>query len=216
MTPPANSPYPPPPPQAFTCPKCKRGVTPANAMQACAGCGLQFVLRAGALSDGAVTPRPATDTKELKLKAPGLVVVSQAVLKADAIGFGALDPILGRFPMDEKGLRFEHIYSVALWRQINIADLVTFILFSVPVGIGCLIAAIASQGHPAALICCLPFVLIAGYHGYRVFKAQATRIRIIGFKDRTLDVEFIGRMKKRAEFIDAFFERSGLGSVEHP
>lgn len=207
--------FPPAPPHASTCPKCNAALSPSPQKQRCT-CGLELVFRHGALSDSSVKVSPQPGAKELKLKAPGLIVVSQAVLRPDAIGFGALDPVLGRFPIDEKGVRFEHLYSVALWRQLNIADMVTFLLISLPVGLGSLAGMIFSKGEPVSFICGLPFLLLSIFHGNRVFGARATRMRIVGFKDRTLNVEFIGRAGKRAEFVSEFFARSGLGSVELP
>lgn len=180
-------------------------------------CGRRFVLRYGALMDASITPPPIdAQAKELKLKAPGLVVVGQAVLKPDAIGFGSLDPILGRFPMDEKGVRFAHLYSVAVWRELNVAQAVMFFIVSLPVGLLSLFGIVAAKGEPGGFICGVPFVLLAAFHGYRVFSAKATRLRIVGFKDRTLDVTFIGGLGKRRKFVDELFRRCGLAPVELP
>lgn len=211
----SQSAFPPAPPHAGQCPKCNAALVPSPGKQTCA-CGLELVFRHGSLSDGSVKVSAQPGAKELKLRAPGLIVVSQAVLRHDAIGYGALDPVLGRFPIDEKGVRFEHLYSVVVWRQLNIAQLVTFILISLPLGLGSLAGMIFSKGEPAAFICGLPFVLLSAFHGYRVFGSRATRMRIVGFKDRTLNVEFTGSLSKRTEFVSEFFARSGLGSVELP
>ncbi|MBL8909790.1 MAG: hypothetical protein JNM17_03705 [Archangium sp.] len=211
----SQSAFPPAPANASTCPKCNAALVPSPHKQTCA-CGLELVFRHGALSDGSVRVSPQPGAKELKLRAPGLVVVSQAVLRHDAIGYGALDPVIGRFPIDEKGVRFEHLYTVAVWRQLNIASLVTFILISVPLGLGSLLGMVFSKGEPASFICGLPFLLLAAFHGYRVLGARATRMRVIGFKDRTLNIEFTGSLGKRREFVGEFFSRSGLGSVELP
>lgn len=216
MTPPLSA-FPPAPPNASTCPKCNTPAQPSPSLQTCRQCGRQFVLRFGALMDASITlPPPDPSAKELKLKAPGLVVVSQAVLKPDAIGFGALDPILGRFPMDEKGVRFAHLYSIALWRELNVAQVVMFFIVSLPVGLFSIVGIIASKGAPGGFICGVPFVLLAAFHAYRVFSAKATRLRVVGFKDRTLDVTFTGGLGKRRKFVDELFHRCGLAPVEMP
>jgi len=217
MTPaPDASAFPPAPPVASTCPRCGIAATPAREVQTCSGCKTRFVLRYGALSDASVrVPDADPNAKELKLKAPGLIVVSQAVLKGDAVGFGALDPILGRFPIDEKGVRFAHLYSVAVWRAVNVAQAVTFFLLSLPIGLGGL-ALLFSVKQPGGLILGGPLLLIAGFHGWRVFGARAMRMRVVGFKDRVLDMTFVGSAGKRRRFVAAFFERAGLEPSEIP
>ncbi|MGV3622724.1 MAG: hypothetical protein ACO1OB_18035 [Archangium sp.] len=216
MTPLASA-FPPAPPTASTCPKCKAPAQPSNAQQTCAQCNRVFVLRYGALMDTSVVPPPVDrKAKELSLKAPGVALVSQAVLKPDAIGFGALDPIIGAFPIDEKGVRYAHLYSVTLWREFSISQSILFFLFSLPLGVAMLAVMVGSKGNPVAVVFALPFLLLAVFHGYRVFHAKATRMRVIGFKDRTLDMTFIGGMGKRKKFVDEFFRRSGLQPVELP
>ncbi|PZR12298.1 MAG: hypothetical protein DI536_15455 [Archangium gephyra] len=186
-------------------------------MQTCAQCSRSFVLRFGALMDSSVVPPPPDPkAKELTLKAPGVALVSQAVLKPDAIGFGALDPIVGRFPIDEKGVRYAHLYSVALWREFSVSQSLVFFFVSLPLGLAMLAAMIASKGELGAILCSLPFLLLSVFHGYRVFHSKATRMRVIGFKDRNLDMTFIGGLGKRRKFVDEFFRRAGLQPVELP
>lgn len=209
--------FPPAPPNASTCPKCNAAAHPSTTLQTCPQCSRSFVLRYGALMDSSVVLPPVDpQAKELSLKAPGLVLVSQAVLKPDAIGFGALDPIVGRFPIDEKGVRYAHLYSVAVWREFSIPQSILFFVVSLPLGLAMLAAMIASKGEVGAILCSLPFLLLSIFHGYRVFGAKSTRLRVIGFKDRNLDITFIGGLGKRRKFVDELFRRSGLQPVELP
>lgn len=207
--------FPPPPPIAGTCPKCGVPSSPKLQTQTCEKCGTPYVLRAGALMDRAVKVPPVDPSaKDLKLKAPGLMVMSQAMLKPNAIGFGALDPILGRFPMDEQGVRFDFLYSIALWRTVNVAQALTFFVISLPVGLGA-IAALATLSVPGTIFG-LPFLALAAFHGWRVFGARATRVRVVGFKDRVLDMTFAGSVGKRQRFVDELFRRCGLEPVQLP
>ncbi len=209
--------WPPPPPDATQCPKCAAPATPAAQLQTCPKCGLAFALRAGKLTDAAVVvPPPDPQAKELKLRAPGLFVVSLALLKADAIGFGALDPVFGRFPMDEKGVRFEHLYSLVAWKALAVSEALLFFIVSLPVGLGGLAAVIGSGFHPAALIFGLPFVLLAAFHGWRTLGVKATRVRVYGPKGRLLDMQFAGSKKKRQAFHDELCRRCGLAPLPLP
>ena len=40
--------------------------------------------------------------------------------------------------------------------------------------------------------------------------------RVIGFKDRALDLSLTGRLKTQREFVETFFRRAGLAPVELP
>ena len=216
MTAPLSA-FPPPPANASTCPKCNAPATPSPSTQTCPQCGRLFLLRACALMDASITaPPPDPKAKELKLKAPGLVLVSQAVLKPDAIGFGTLDPIIGAVAIDEKGARFAHLYSVAVWRELNVMQVVLFTLVSLPIGLAGLGVIVGSKFNPVGLVFGGLLLAMSAYHGVSVFKWKATRLRVLAFKDRALDITFIGRQGKRQKFIDELFRRSGLPTVELP
>jgi hypothetical protein len=198
------------------CPKCRTPAQPATAPQICTKCSLTFVLRYGALMDEAVTPVLEEGGKEFKSKAAGLMMAEQSMVTVDSIGSGTLDPIVGRFTVDTKSVGFDHLYSVAMWRALNVAQLVTFFLVSGPMGLISLFVTglMLSKGEPGAVICTLPLVLMSAYHAYSVFRVRTTRLRVVGFKDRTLDISVGGRLGKQREFIDAFFRRAGLAPVE--
>lgn len=220
MTPSASA-FPPAPANASTCPKCNAAARPSPSLQTCPQCNRSFVLRFGALMDASVVVPPVDPkAKELKLKAPGVALVSQAILKPDAIGFGALDPIVGAFPIDEKGVRYQHLYSVAIWREFSVAQALVFFFVSLPLGVvmlAAMVAALRSTGDGTfGALCALPFLLLSVFHGVRVFHAKSTRMRVIGFKDRTLDMTFSGGLAKRRKFVDEFFRRAGLQPVELP
>jgi len=182
----------------------------------CTKCGLSFVLRYGALMDSAVAPVREEGGKELKSKAAGLMMAEQSMVTVDSIGSGTLDPIVGRFTVDTKSVRFDHLYSVAMWRALNVAQLVTFIIISLPMGLISLFVTgvTLSKNEPGGVICTLPFILISAYHAYTVFRARTTRLRVVGFKDRTLDISVGGRLGKQIEFVQTFFRRAGLAPVE--
>lgn len=210
--------FPPAPPTATTCPKCEAPAQYGSATQTCAKCGLVFVLRAGALVDHTITPVRDEGGKELKSKSAGLIMAEQTLLTLDSIGAGTLDPIVGRFAVDSKSVRFEHLYSVAAWRALNVAQLVALVIITAPMGLLGLVVTGATllKGEPGGLLCTLPFVLIAAYHAYSVLIARTTRLRVIGFKDRTLELTVTGRRSKQREFVDTLFRRAGLAPVEVP
>ena len=174
------------------------------------------MLRYGALMDSSVSPVREEGAKELKTKAAGLMMAEQTIVTVDSIGSGTLDPIVGRFTVDTKSVRFDHLYSVAMWRAMNVAQLVTFIIITLPMGLISLFVTgvTLSKGEPGGVICTLPFILISAYHAYMTLVARTTRMRVIGFKDRTLDISVGGGLAKQREFVSAFFRRSGLQPVE--
>lgn len=213
-----RSAFPPAPPAASTCPKCGAPAAFGATARRCETCGLAFVLRGGALMDTSVSPVREEGGKELRSKSSGLVMAEQSVLTLDAIGAGTLDPIVGRFTVDTKSVRFEHLYSVAVWRTISAMQWVSFLLVSLPMAlISLFFSGLALvKGEPGALICSLPMLAVAGFHINSVFGSRTTRLRVIGFKDRTLDLSLTGRLKTQREFVETFFRRAGLAPVEFP
>lgn len=213
--------FPPAPANASTCPKCNAPAHAAPTVQTCPQCNRAFVLRHGALMDNSVVAPPVDPkAKDLSLKAPGVALVKQATLKPEAIGFGALDPIIGAVSISDESVRYPHLYSVTLWREYSVSQMAVFFVVSMPLGLmmlAAMVAALRSTGDGAfGALCCLPFLALSVFHGYRVFHAKATRMRVVGFKDRTLDITFIGGLGKRRKFVDEFFRRAGLAPVELP
>jgi hypothetical protein len=156
-------------------------------------------------------PTPPPGAKDVTLKAPGLVVMSQGWLKPDRLVFGALDPIVGSFPLEieERAVQYRFLYSVAVWRSVNIAAAVGFFVVTVPLcgfgGIG-LVATL----HPVAIGFGLLLLALAAFHGYTVFGRRAMRMRVVGMQNRVLDMTFTGGLSKRQKFQDELFRRCGL------
>lgn len=214
--PPSFDAWPPPPPVATACPRCGVVSSCQSQVQSCPSCQTRFLLVAGPLMDkGCEVPEPGPATKELRLKAPGLFVVMVALLRPEAIGYGALDPVLGRFPMDEKGLRFGHIYSLAAWRAVNVPQAVMFFVLSLPLALLSLLPLFATGAAPALLLA-LPFCALAAFHAWRVFKVKSTRTRIVGVKGRVLDMTFAGTLGARQRFHDELLRRCGLSPTQLP
>src|SRR4051794_36444568 len=114
--------YPPSPGAAgaFTCPWCNAGASPSPGPQACQGCGRRFTLSPGPAQDASVValvPHPSAYPIDLKWS----IVVTYKFARLDHGGLtsGTLDPVVGLAPIDQVGIAFPDVVSIAVWRKLG-------------------------------------------------------------------------------------------------
>src|SRR5262245_4986082 len=118
----------------LVCPEC--GVPAASVGgQACARCGLSFVALPGHASDPSIVPsHPQSNQFQVQVKAQRLVLPHYGVLEPMGVAAGKLDPIVAMVPLDQSGVMYPHIVSLALWRKIDWTELVVALLIPIPLG----------------------------------------------------------------------------------
>jgi len=130
----------------FSCPRCQAPAQPAAGVQACGMCRAAFVLRAGARADNTVIPRRSIRAAEDQDAVGGLP--RDGVERRGARGRAARHArsVTGYIPIDEAGVLYSDIFSVAVWRTLDVVRLVLMIIISLPIVIGLLAAVVALPG----------------------------------------------------------------------
>ncbi len=169
------------------------------------------MFRAGPLVDASLVVKPApAGTKDLTLKSPGAVVSEVVILKHDSLGSGTLDPIVGAFASGGLELKFEYIATIAAWRQVDVVQVILFALVALPVGLVGAGFIIGSDGQPAGLFFGGALVALCAVQAVSTFRTRALRLRVVGLRDKTIDVKVVGKRKARQRLVDALLERTGL------
>ncbi|HEY3359983.1 MAG TPA: hypothetical protein VGQ83_42420 [Polyangia bacterium] len=202
-----------PPPQALTCPRCGAAATPAAGPQQCPRCRGRFALHAGALLDGAVRPPPPDARCDLvKVRWADLVTHHSGLLDGVGVAEGVNDPVTGRIPLETSGVAFADVYTLAVWRRLDVMRLILTLLAPLPLTVLLIAGAFASAWWliPAALFAALDARLL-----YQVFGARVCRARIAG-RYRTITVRFDQPLRRRRRFHAELLRRCGLAAAELP
>ena len=191
----------------FSCPSCFAQASAAPAPQLCGACGLAFVLRAGSRVDPAIQP-PAYNPHlpSIKMRSAGLVVMQSSIVAPEGVLQGSLDPITGRIPMDQSGVPFGDIVSIAIWRKLDVVRLVLLTLFLLPITLGLLTLCIWT---PAVLIVALPILLLTVLSYYHVIVVRRNYARVTG-SARVVQLQFDTPMRRRLKFHSELMRRAGL------
>jgi hypothetical protein len=202
------------PPQAFTCPSCNGAARPNAGVQACSGCGARFSLHAGALGDPAtVRPPPHNGARDITVKSAGAFLRKMGQVDPEGVSEGILDPVTGMLPIDQAGVRYVHIYSVAVWRSMDIMQLVVTILLGMP------FVVLAFYGVAKAgaflLVAALPLLLLVVYGVWRSSILKKHMVRVVGW-NRTLVIRFDSPLWNRVKFHDELLRRCGITPTPIP
>ncbi|MBI5478958.1 MAG: hypothetical protein HY906_08890 [Deltaproteobacteria bacterium] len=203
-----------PPPAALICPRCAAPAQPAAEVQRCSSCGGAFTLRAGALLDPTVRP-PPVDPRAPRLKSRSASAFTYRIAAVEAHGVveGMADPVTGAIPLEQTGVAWGDVFTVAVWRRLDIAQLVLALLFPVPVTLLSLWGVVTAT--PWWLLSALPFGLLAGIMLYRAFGVQVNRARVAG-RHRTVTVRFDRPLWRRRRFHDELLRRAGIAAGPIP
>jgi hypothetical protein len=120
---------------------------------------------------------------------------------------GVLDPVTGLVPLESGGVAYHEIASVAVWRRVDVAQLLVAILLVLPVVLLCLLVAVA--GSSGALVVAAPFAAILAFGLWRALSLKAHFVRVVG-GNRTVTVRFDTPMSKRLLFHDELLRRAGI------
>jgi hypothetical protein len=202
------------PPVAFACPRCSAPASPSNAAQPCARCRGLFVLRAGARLDPSAVPPPFDPRlPRIIVKSAGIVLLKRGMVAPEGVSEGTLDPITGMIPMDQAGVLYPDIFTICVWRKIDVVRLVFALVIPVPISLYLLVMAVAV--HPAFAIGAAPFVLSSAYMLYRAVGLKANMVRVAG-GSRMITIRFDSPMWRRRRFHDELLRRAGLSPSQIP
>jgi hypothetical protein len=198
---------------ALTCPRCNAPAQPAPVAQRCASCGKSFTLRAGRLMDPSVAPQqPDPRVPNVRVKSAGLVLYKMGEVSPYGVSEGVLDPVTGLIPMDQSGVAFPDIYTVAVWRKIDVVRLLVTLFITLP------ITALLVAGCFATawlLILALPFLGLLAYGFWGAIGRQAHWLRVVGAY-RTVIVRFDAPFWRRQRFHDELLRRAGITPTPIP
>jgi hypothetical protein len=193
---------------ALTCPRCGAAAQVAPEAQRCPKCQGLFTLRAGCLVDAEARP-PAFDpkAKRIKVRSAGGFTYRIGAVEAQGVVEGMADPVTGAIPMDQAGVAFGDIFTVAVWRKIDVVRLIIAALIPVPLTLLCLYGVL--RGAWGLLILAAPFGLLAGLMIYGAAGARACYARVAG-RYRTITVRFDQPGRRRRRFHDELLRRAGI------
>ena len=115
---------------ALSCPWCNCPSSPSPSPQECQGCRRAFTLSPGPALDGSViAPPPHPSAFPIHLKWSIVVTYRFARLEEGGVTSGTLDPVVGMAPIDQVGIAYPDVVSIAVWRRLAWVDLVVGALF---------------------------------------------------------------------------------------
>lgn len=199
--------------QPFACPRCGAQASARADVQRCSRCRGTFVLRAGARTDPAVQP-PAVDPRlpRIKTRSVGFVVASANVLQPEGVVQGTLDPVTGFIPMDQAGILYADIVSIAIWRSLDVLRIVLSAVVLIPLMFGLIY--LGTQ-VPASLIFTSPVNALVLFAFYRLLVIQRNHARVIG-GHRVLELQFHAPLWRRRRFHDELLRRAGISPSQIP
>ena len=193
---------------AMTCPRCGAPATPSYEFGPCKACAGVIVLLLGRAVDGRIQPQATLNDPPIRVKSAGLVLMKQGEVGPYGVSEGTLDPVTGMIPMDQSGVGWNDIRSIAVWRKVDVMSVVAATMLPLPMGLLCIAIAIAiPSAVPAAFG--LPFLFIAGYMYYRAIVIRAHWVRIAGVY-RTITIRFDRPGRRRHAFYSELLRRAGV------
>jgi hypothetical protein len=199
---------------ALTCPRCLATATPAPGVQVCALCHGTFALHGGARFDPSVVP-PPFDARlpRIVVKSAGVALTKRGMVAPEGVSEGTLDPVTGFIPMDQSGVLYPDVFTIAVWRKVDVLRLVVALLIPLPVTFLFVVGAVSTWVGllvPAAL-----FAAVVAYMLYRALGLRAHMVRVAGTW-RTIIIRFDSPMWRRRRFHDELLRRAGIGPAAIP
>jgi hypothetical protein len=211
---PAMHATPPMSPAALTCPRCLAAATPAPTAQSCASCHGSFGLYAGPRLEASVVPPPVDPRlPRIVVKSAGVVLMKRGMVAPEGVSEGTLDPVTGFIPMDQSGVLYTDVITIAVWRKIDVVRLVVALLIPLPVAILFVVAAVSAWA--GLLVPAAAFAAIVAYMLYRALSLRAHMVRIAGTW-RTITIRFDSPMWRRRRFHDELLRRVGIAAAGIP
>jgi hypothetical protein len=202
------------PQHGLTCPGCGFSAQLSASPQTCSACRLTFALYAGPRADASVIPAPFNPHAErVKVTSNGVVLRKMGLVSPEGVSEGTLDPITGYIPMDQSGVYFGDIWSIAVWRKVDVIRIVVAAIIPLPLSL--LFLGLCFSASPGFLILELPFVAITAWMFYRAFAIKQHLVRVVGGA-RTIEVRFDAPIWRRKKFHDELLRRAGISPRQIP
>jgi hypothetical protein len=128
------------------------------------------------------------------------------IVDAKGVAEGQTDPVIGMIPIDQSGVAYHDILSIAVWRKPDIVKLVVALLVPLPIASLCFWAAL---DEARCLYIGLPFALLGAWMIYSALRIQKSFVRVAG-RNRTINLRFDTPLRKRRRFHDELLRRAGL------
>jgi hypothetical protein len=152
----------------------------------CQGCRKRFTLSPGPALDGSVVaPPPHPSAFPIDLKWSIVVTYKFARLDQGGVTSGTLDPVVGMATIDQVGIAYPDVMSIAVWRQLGWVDCVIGVFVPLPLALLSLwvtILAIPKAVGVAAVfaVFAIVFGLLTAYLFRRGFVIGRRQARIVG------------------------------------
>jgi hypothetical protein len=193
----------------MTCPRCGAQAAFARGPQRCGACNKPFALHAGRLSDSHVLPPPFDpNAKSIRVKSAGLVLLKMGEVTAHGVAEGTLDPVTGMLPMEQAGVLFGDIKSIAVWRKVDVVRVIAALIAPAPIALALLAGAVAGAPWPV-LVIGLVFAAITAALLRRAIVVGANMMRVAGAY-RTIVVRFDTMWNDPKRFHDEVLRRAGI------
>ena len=193
---------------ALTCPRCGASIAPSYEFSPCPACGGINLLLLGRASDGRIQPQATLRDPPIRVKSAGMVLMKQGEVGPYGVSEGTLDPVTGMIPLDQSGVGWNDIRSIAVWRKVDVIGVVAATILPLPAALFCIWIGIAiPSAIPAAIG--LPFLLIALYMYYRAIVIRAHWVRVVGLY-RTITIRFDRPGRRRNAFYGELLRRAGI------
>ena len=195
-----------------SCPWCNVATSPSAAAQTCVACKRQFTLSAGpALDANVIAPPPDLRAMKISIRWSAVVTYNFATLDVGGVTSGMLDPVIAVAPIDQVGIAFPDVVSIAVWRKIGWSNLIVGILVPLPIGLlmtvlGASIVLKAPGAGAIVGLIGLAFLGLAALMIRRGVIVGRRQARVVGRAGQRFVVQF----DKSPAFYDQLFRRCGL------
>jgi hypothetical protein len=199
---------------AMTCPLCGYPASPAAGPQTCRTCRGSFALYPGAASDPSVVPPPPHPALEsIRVRSAGAVTYRFGVVDPLGVSEGTLDPVIAVGEIERNGIAWNDIVSIAVWRKLDVVELVIAIFIPVPLALlGWFLVVSSGAG---ALFLALPFSALAAFMIHRAVGRKKHFVRIVG-RWGPIQIRFDRPGWKRKRFHAELLRRAGLRDAPIP
>jgi hypothetical protein len=199
---------------AMRCPRCGHAATPAAGPQTCPSCRGVFALYAGAASDPSVVPPPPHPALDVvRVRSAGAFTYRFGVVEPLGVAEGTLDPVIAVGEMDRSGIAYPDIVSIAVWRKLDVLELVIAIL--VPLPLALLFWVTTFTAGAGFLVLALPFSLLAAFMIYRAVVRQKHFVLVVG-RWGPIEIRFDRPGWRRKRFHAELLRRAGLRDAPIP
>jgi hypothetical protein len=173
---------------ALACPWCNAPSSPCFGPQTkvCEACHRKLTLTLGPAQDpSVVVPPPHPNAFPINLKWSILVTYKFARLDPGGVTSGTLDPVVGLAPIDQVGIAWPDVVSIAVWRKVGWVDCVIGALVPAPVAALCAWAAVATVTKAPGvagvfIVLAIVFGLVAVHLFRRGLVIGKRQMRIVG------------------------------------